>query len=75
MGTPETTRALFETCMYRAMYERKYKTSADALEDKELSEFIWEQCVSFFLSSWSDVPDCLFVCTILIVSADHHSRR
>src|SRR5438445_9879081 len=28
-GTNAPTRAFFETCMYRAMYERKYKRSAD----------------------------------------------
>ena len=33
-------------CMYRAMYERKYKISADNLQDDDLAEFIW-QCVSF----------------------------
>ncbi|KAJ6515828.1 VID27 cytoplasmic protein-domain-containing protein [Mycena sanguinolenta] len=35
-------RALFEICMYRAMYERKYKVSADNMDDKELREFIWK---------------------------------
>ncbi|KAJ7047309.1 VID27 cytoplasmic protein-domain-containing protein [Mycena alexandri] len=38
----EPTRAFFETCMYRAMYERKYKTSADNVSDQELEEFIWK---------------------------------
>lgn len=33
-------------CMYRAMYERKYKISADNLRDEDLAEFVW-QCVSF----------------------------
>ena len=32
--------------MYRAMYERKYKISADNLRDEDLAEFIW-QYVSF----------------------------
>lgn len=41
-GTNEPTRAFFETCMYRAMYERKYKTSADNTQDKDLAEFIWQ---------------------------------
>ncbi|CDO75567.1 hypothetical protein BN946_scf184858.g7 [Trametes cinnabarina] len=40
-GTNEPTRAFFETCMYRAMYERKYRASADNLSDAELQEFIW----------------------------------
>lgn len=43
-GTNEPTRAFFETCMYRAMYERKYRKSADNTSDSELAEFIW-QCV------------------------------
>ena len=41
-GTNEPTRAFFETCMYRAMYERKYRTSADSTKDEELQEFIWQ---------------------------------
>ncbi|KAJ7180159.1 VID27 cytoplasmic protein-domain-containing protein [Mycena crocata] len=40
--TNAPTRAFFETCMYRAMYERKYKTSADSVSDKQLQEFIWK---------------------------------
>lgn len=43
-GTNPPTRAFFETCMYRAMYERKYKRSADSTTDEELQEFIWK-CV------------------------------
>lgn len=41
---PETnlpTQAFFETCVYRAMYERKYKMSADNTSDRDLDEFIW----------------------------------
>ncbi|KAI0650792.1 VID27 cytoplasmic protein [Trametes meyenii] len=41
-GTNEPTRAFFETCMYRAMYERKYRASADNLADTDLQEFIWQ---------------------------------
>lgn len=41
-GTNRPTKAFFETCMYRAMYERKYKASADSLSDKQLEEFIWK---------------------------------
>lgn len=37
--TNEPTRAFFETCMYRAMYERKYKRSADAAPENALDEF------------------------------------
>ncbi|KAI0081752.1 VID27-domain-containing protein [Panus rudis PR-1116 ss-1] len=41
-GTNEPTRAFFETCMYRAMYERKYRRSADNTTDTDLQEFIWQ---------------------------------
>lgn len=41
-GTNEPTRAFFETCMYRAMYERKYKSSADNAKDSDLDQFIWQ---------------------------------
>lgn len=40
-GTNEPTHAFFETCMYRAMYERKYKKSADRISDADFEEFIW----------------------------------
>jgi hypothetical protein len=42
IGTNEATQALFETCMYRAMYERKYKTTVDRLSDADLQEFIYK---------------------------------
>lgn len=42
IGTNAATQAFFETCMYRAMYERKYKTSADHLTDADLQEFTYE---------------------------------
>lgn len=32
--------------MYRAMYERKYKTTADHLRDEDLVEFIWQSVPS-----------------------------
>lgn len=41
-GTNQATQALFETCMYRAMYERKYKREADHLADDDLQEFIYQ---------------------------------
>lgn len=41
-GTNAPTRAFFETCMYRAMYERKYRKSADNTQDSDLQEFIWQ---------------------------------
>ncbi|OCH94125.1 VID27 cytoplasmic protein [Obba rivulosa] len=41
-GTNEPTRAFFETCMYRAIYERKYKKSADDTTDAQLQEFIYK---------------------------------
>ncbi|KAJ3559138.1 hypothetical protein NP233_g11340 [Leucocoprinus birnbaumii] len=40
-GTNAPTAAYFETCMYRAMYERKYKRSADQATDKDFEEFLW----------------------------------
>ncbi|KAI0254692.1 VID27 cytoplasmic protein [Lactifluus subvellereus] len=40
-GTNAPTKAFFETCMYRAMYERKYKKSADNVRDDDLAEFMW----------------------------------
>nr|GAT59478.1 predicted protein [Mycena chlorophos] len=36
------TRAFFEACMYRAMYERKYKVNADKVPDKDFEEFVWK---------------------------------
>ncbi|KAH8105865.1 VID27 cytoplasmic protein [Cristinia sonorae] len=41
-GTNAPMRAFFETCMYRAMFERKYKKSADTTSDADLQEFIWQ---------------------------------
>lgn len=41
-GTNAPTRAFFETCMYRAMYERKYRRSADNTADDDLAEFIYQ---------------------------------
>ena len=43
------TRAFFETCMYRAMYERKYRTSADSVPEVALEQFVW-RCVPASLS-------------------------
>lgn len=40
-GTNAPTLAFFETCMYRAMYERKYRKSADSINDSDLQEFAW----------------------------------
>ncbi|KAG5732367.1 Vacuolar import and degradation protein 27 [Termitomyces sp. T112] len=45
-GTNEPTRAFFETCMYRAMYERKYKMSADNTRDTDFQEFVWHPPLS-----------------------------
>ena len=44
-GTNAPTRAFFETCMYRAMYERKYRQNADNTTDEELSQFIWRYVI------------------------------
>lgn len=41
-GTNAPTKTFFEICMYRAMYERKYKLNADNLRDEDLAEFIWQ---------------------------------
>lgn len=41
-GTNEPTKAFFETCMYRAMYERKYNRSADNAGEEDLQEFIYK---------------------------------
>jgi len=41
-GINAPTRAFFETCMYRAMYERKYRKSADGVQDAELEQFLWQ---------------------------------
>lgn len=54
-GTNDPTRAFFETCMYRAMYERKYRRSADNTADTDLQEFIWRYV---FLI-------CDFTCTVV----------
>jgi hypothetical protein len=56
-GTNAPTKAFFETCMYRAMYERKYKTSADNLRDEDLAEFVW-QWVSFHIPSGRLLSTC-----------------
>ncbi|KAF8655245.1 hypothetical protein AX16_003149 [Volvariella volvacea WC 439] len=45
-GTNEPTLAFFETCMYRAMYERKYRRSADHTQDADFEEFIWRPPVA-----------------------------
>jgi hypothetical protein len=50
-GTNGPTRAFFETCMYRAMYERKYKASADSISDATLEQFVW-RCVPFYIKSY-----------------------
>ena len=36
------TVELFCQCMYRAMYERKYKTSSDNASNVDLQEFVWK---------------------------------
>lgn len=39
--TNEPTRAFFETCVYRAMYERKYNKVPDNISDADLVEFMF----------------------------------
>lgn len=52
-GTNEPTRAFFETCMYRAMYERKHKRGAENTQDKDLEEFVYRFAVrSYRVSAW-----------------------
>ncbi|EKM59236.1 uncharacterized protein PHACADRAFT_136651 [Phanerochaete carnosa HHB-10118-sp] len=41
-GTNAPTRVLFETCMYQAMYERKYNRSADHTTDEDLAQFTYK---------------------------------
>jgi hypothetical protein len=54
-GTNQPTLAFFETCMYRAMYERKYKKSANATQDADLEEFVWKYVIISIVSAAS--PD------------------
>ena len=51
-GTNQPTRAFFETCMYRAMYERRYKRSANATQDADLEEFVWKCVVACSPKLW-----------------------
>ena len=57
--TNEPTRAFFETCMYRAMYETKYRTSADNTTDSDLQEFIWQYAHSMSLLASSSQLDSI----------------
>lgn len=41
-GANNHTCAFFETNMHRAMYERKYKTSADNAQAADFEEFVWQ---------------------------------
>ncbi|KAJ3821989.1 VID27 cytoplasmic protein-domain-containing protein [Lentinula raphanica] len=41
-GINEPTKAFFETCMYRAMYERKYMRTADSINEPDLEEFVYK---------------------------------
>ena len=41
-GTNAPTQAFFVTCMYRAMFERKYRRTADSVGDTALEEFIYK---------------------------------
>jgi hypothetical protein len=41
-GAKESAKNLFETDMYHAMFERKYKQSAIYANDSDLAEFIWQ---------------------------------
>ena len=48
-GANTNTIERFAQTMYRAMYERKYRTNADRVTRNDLQEFVWK-CV---LYSWS----------------------
>ncbi|KAL0070704.1 Vacuolar import and degradation protein 27 [Marasmius tenuissimus] len=41
-GTNPPMKAFFETCMYHAMYERKYKVNPEEVKDAKLDEFMWK---------------------------------
>ena len=52
-GTNLPTFAFWESCMYRAMYERKYRKNADNTSDADFEEFIW-QYVAFSVHLFLD---------------------
>ena len=41
-GANEATIELFAQCMYRAMFERKYRRNSDEASPKDLQEFVVE---------------------------------
>lgn len=43
-GTNKATIDFFVQSMYKAMFERKYRTGSDNVSDRDLKEFLW-QCV------------------------------
>lgn len=45
------TVELFVQCMYRAMYERKYKLSSSKASDEDLQEFVWKYVFQRFATS------------------------
>ena len=55
--TNEPTRAFFETCMYRAMYERKYRRSADSTSEATLDEFQYRYEALGYHSIFGDLAD------------------
>ncbi|KAF8076465.1 VID27 cytoplasmic protein-domain-containing protein [Lyophyllum atratum] len=60
-GTNDPTRAFFETCMYRAMYERKYKASAESTRDSDFEEFIWQYPLKLDTTPLSSAMESLSV--------------
>ena len=42
---------LFVQCMYRAMYERKYKQTSSKASDDDLQEFVWKYVNMFYVRS------------------------
>lgn len=41
IGANMPTIELFTQCMYKAMFERKYKESSDDASTNDLKQFIW----------------------------------
>lgn len=40
-GTNRPTSLFFETCMYKAMWEREYNRSAEVASEKDLQQFVF----------------------------------
>lgn len=40
-GTNKSTSMFFETCIYKAMWERKYNRSAEEASENDLKQFVY----------------------------------